>query len=55
MEEIKLEILKQSYWEHFNVAKNLSLVLPLSHPKRVLIESEVNKINEQILDMSKNK
>jgi hypothetical protein len=42
------EILEASYWEHFKVAKDLSLYLPLNHPKRVRIENEINKIQETI-------
>ncbi len=36
------EVLKYSYWEHFKRAKELSLILPLKHPKRVVIEKELN-------------
>lgn len=48
MHEIKLEILNGSYWEHFKYAKELALIYPLNHPKRVKIEKEVNIILEQL-------
>lgn len=48
MNEIKLEILTASYWEHFKYAKDLSMVLPLSHPKRVKAEKAVNDIQTEI-------
>ncbi len=48
MKEIKLEILEYSYWEHYNHSKSISLILPLEHPKRKLIEKEVNKLADEI-------
>lgn len=33
--EIKIELLEYSYWEHFKALKDMSLILPLDHPKRV--------------------
>lgn len=45
---MKLEILQYSYWEHFKFAKDLALILPLNHPKRIKVENEMNKILEQI-------
>ena len=53
MNEIKLEILKASYWEHFKMAKDLDLTLPLGHPKRVLIEAETNIISHEIQELTK--
>ncbi len=44
MTNISKEILNASYWEHFKFAKELALILPIEHPKRIKIESEVNKI-----------
>ena len=49
MKSIELELLQYSYWEHYKFAKDLSFVLPLKHPKRVKIEREINKIQQQIL------
>lgn len=48
---IKLEILNASYWEHFKYAKDLALIYPLKHPKRLKIEKEINIILEQIKDL----
>lgn len=48
MSEIRLEILKCSYWEHFKLAKDLSLILPVGHYKRKIIEKEINDISEEI-------
>jgi hypothetical protein len=45
-----MEILQGNYWEHFKFAKDLALILPLNHPKRIALEKELNemiiKINE---------
>jgi len=30
---IKIEILQYSYWEHFKALKDISLILPIEHPK----------------------
>ena len=46
--EIRLELLKFSYWEHFKMAKDLALVLSIDHPKRKAIEKEVNDISDKI-------
>ncbi len=42
MNKIRLEILESSYWEHFKYAKDLASYLPITHPKRKLIEAELN-------------
>jgi len=41
---IKIEILEYSYWEHFKAMKDISLILPLTHPKRVKIENALEDI-----------
>lgn len=43
-----LEILEASYWEHYKFAKELSLFLPLNHPKRLKVENEMNRLLEKI-------
>lgn len=48
MKEIELEILESSYWEHFKVAKDAALYLPLKHPKRAKLEKELNKMLQRI-------
>ena len=51
MKEIKLELLQCSYWEHHKFAKDLALILPIDHPKRVRIERELNKIITQLKEV----
>jgi hypothetical protein len=48
MENIRLEILEYSYWEHFKMAKDIALVLPIDNPKRKKLEKEVNKMATEI-------
>lgn len=45
---IELEILEYSYWEHFKYAKDLNLILPLHHKKRVVLDNEMNKMLKRI-------
>lgn len=51
----RLQILEYSYLEHFKHAKDLALVLPIEHPKRKEIESELNKIVVEINKLKKTK
>lgn len=44
----ELEILNSSYWEHFKYAKELAGYLDLTHPKRVRVENELNKMLKRI-------
>ena len=53
MKEIELEILEYSYWEHFKQAKDLALILPIDHPKRVSVEKELNEIQSKIKKLKK--
>jgi hypothetical protein len=48
---IKLQILEYSYWEHFKALKDISLILPITHPKRILLDNEVNKLQKEIHDL----
>lgn len=48
---IELEILNASYWEHFKYAKDLALILPLKHPKRVRLDNELNKMLKRIHEL----
>ena len=57
-----LEILKANYWEHFKYAKDLQLILPLKHPKRVKYETilnemilEINEREKEVNDLNSNK
>lgn len=40
--KIELEILEYSYWEHFKYAKDLALILPIGHEKRLRLDKEMN-------------
>ena len=44
----KLQILEYNYWEHFNAAKSIALILPIEDPKRKRIEAEMNRLAEEI-------
>jgi hypothetical protein len=48
---IKLQILEYSYWEHFKALKDISLILPITRPKRILLDNEVNKLQKEIHDL----
>lgn len=48
IKNIQLQILEASYWEHFKMAKDLSLYLPINHPKRLTLEAELNIVQEKI-------
>jgi hypothetical protein len=48
---IKLQILKESYWEHFKRAKDLALTLDIKNPTRLEIEAEINIIQNQIKEL----
>lgn len=48
---IKLEILEYSYWEHFKYAKDLQLILPLGHKKRIRLQKDMDEILEQIHEL----
>lgn len=45
---LTLEILNASYWEHYKVAKDMALYLPITHPKRIKIENEINELVKKI-------
>ena len=53
MDEIKLELLQYSYWEHHKRAKDLALILSIEHPTRKEIEKELNKIQLKIQKLKK--
>ncbi len=48
MSSIEIEILEYNYWEHFKIAKDLGLILPIGNPKRVAIENELKIITNKI-------
>lgn len=45
---VKLEILTASYWEHFKAAKDLAMLYPVEHPKRIAVEKALNEIQSEI-------
>lgn len=45
---IRLEILQCSYWEHFKAAKELALIFPPEHHRRIALQDEINKILDEI-------
>jgi hypothetical protein len=42
------DILEANYWEHFKFLKDLSLIYPIDHPKRKLLEKNLNEIRSEI-------
>lgn len=49
--KIKLEILLASHLEHFKAAKELALIHPIEHPKRIAIEKVLNEIQKEINEL----
>lgn len=47
-DQIRLEILLASHMEHYKVAKDMAMFLPLGNSRRLLIEEEANRILEKI-------
>jgi hypothetical protein len=51
----KLEILEGNYWEHYKFAKDMALVYPIDHPKRVEIEKTLNDLQYRINSIKNSK
>ena len=51
--DLELEILSANYWEHFKFAKDLALILPSDHPKRVRLALELNEMVEKMNQIKK--
>jgi hypothetical protein len=51
MDRIKIEILEYNYWEHFKALKDISLILPLEHPRRKILESSVNELLKKLHEL----
>ena len=49
---IELEILQYSYWEHFKAAKDLALILPIDHPKRIELQNTIDSLNIKIKEQN---
>jgi hypothetical protein len=45
---MEMTILLLSYWEHFKAAKDLALVYPIDHPKRLAVEKELRILTEKL-------
>ena len=41
------QLLGFSYYENFKFGKELALILPIDHPKRVYVQKEIDKILEE--------
>jgi len=50
-DEIRLEILKYSQLEHLKSEKDLSLVLPVDHPRRVEIRKSADNLMKEIAEL----
>jgi hypothetical protein len=46
--DVGIEIKKYNYWEHFKVEKELSLILPVDHKKRIKIRETMEKLLSEI-------
>lgn len=46
---IDIKILQYSYWEHFRANKDLALILPIGHPKRIELEKTKEEINPLLI------
>jgi hypothetical protein len=51
---IKLEILEANYWENFKFAKDISLIFPINHPKRVTLDKELLEMITEINNIKNN-
>lgn len=51
--ELKLEILQYNYWEHYKFEKDLAMVLPIDHPKRILLRKHTHEILTEIHALQK--
>ena len=49
---IQMEILQYSYWEHFKAEKDLSMILQLDHPRRIMMHQQTQKLTEDIRKLS---
>ena len=45
---MSIEILQYSYWEHFKAAKDLALILPINHPKRIELQNAIDSLSIKI-------
>lgn len=45
---MNIDILNANYWEHFKVAKDLALYLPINHHRRVSVEKSLNELQSML-------
>lgn len=50
---LELQILEYNYWEHFKHAKDIAMILPIDHPKRLEVEKSLNNIQSRISEIKK--
>lgn len=55
MDNIKIQILEYNYWEHFKVLKDISLILPIEHEKRIQLEKSTNEIQKELHELKSRK
>jgi hypothetical protein len=53
MNEIRLQILNQSYWMHFKEAKDLALYYAPDHPRIILLTETIEKLRIEIEKIKK--
>lgn len=51
MNNISIEILEYSYWEHFKALKDISLTLSIDHPKRKNLEKSTSEILKKLNEL----
>lgn len=52
IKEIRILILKHSYWEHFKFAKDVSHIYSPEHEKIIELQKTINQISEEIKQLS---
>ena len=45
---LQLEILQYNYWEHYKFEKDIAMVLPIDHPKRIKMREYTADILDKI-------
>jgi len=48
MNQIAKEILTANYWEHFKLAKDLSMIFEIDHPRRIEVEKSLEDIRQKL-------
>jgi hypothetical protein len=53
LDRLKLEIIKGAYQEHYKYFNDICFYLPLTDPKRKMIEQEVEKLRIEMNELEK--